>query len=92
MVVAKLLRLSGHGEHDDALYVDSNLKKSPLGRDCNILAEEILINNKWATKNEIQGWKKEYEDQIESLVKQVVKDRNPIQIQRLVRYFYTKLS
>ncbi len=41
MVVAKLLRLSGHGEHDDALYVDSNLKKSPLGRDCNILAERF---------------------------------------------------
>src|SRR5262249_40779288 len=30
MVVAKLLRLCGHGEHDDASYVAPKLKASPL--------------------------------------------------------------
>src|SRR5882672_1652855 len=34
LVVAQLLRLCGHGEHDDAGYVDPALKNSPLGRDC----------------------------------------------------------
>src|SRR5258706_9339783 len=29
LVVAKLLRLCGHGEHDDSHYVDPNLKSSP---------------------------------------------------------------
>ncbi|HON08459.1 MAG TPA: thiamine pyrophosphate-dependent dehydrogenase E1 component subunit alpha, partial [Verrucomicrobiota bacterium] len=77
LVVAKLLRLSGHGEHDDALYVDPNLKKSPIGRDCNVVAEEILINNNWATRDEIEGWKTEFAAQIESLVKQVVQEPQP---------------
>ncbi len=31
MVVATLLRLCGHGEHDDAGYIDPKLKKSPHG-------------------------------------------------------------
>jgi len=30
LVVAEILRLTGHGEHDDAFYVDSNLKTSPI--------------------------------------------------------------
>jgi pyruvate dehydrogenase E1 component alpha subunit/2-oxoisovalerate dehydrogenase E1 component alpha subunit len=34
MVVGKLLRLCGHGEHDDASYVAPELKDSNLGRDC----------------------------------------------------------
>ena len=34
LVVASLLRLVGHGEHDDASYVDPKLRQSPLGADC----------------------------------------------------------
>src|SRR3989449_1909131 len=33
LVVARLLRLCGHGEHDDASYIDPKLKASPAGRD-----------------------------------------------------------
>src|SRR3984957_10110372 len=40
MIVANLLRLCGHGEHDTAEYIDPELKKSPLGRDCLKVAEE----------------------------------------------------
>src|SRR5438874_5462572 len=39
MVVARLLRLCGHGEHDDAGYIDPKLKASPAGRDCLAVAE-----------------------------------------------------
>jgi pyruvate dehydrogenase E1 component alpha subunit/2-oxoisovalerate dehydrogenase E1 component alpha subunit len=48
MVVGRLLRLCGHAEHDDAHYVDPQLKKSPLGRDCLKLAEERLLGEGWA--------------------------------------------
>ena len=46
MVVATLLRLCGHGEHDDASYVDPKLKASPAGRDCLKVAEEFLLLQK----------------------------------------------
>ena len=48
MVVGSLLRLCGHGEHDPAQYIDSELKKSPLGRDCLEVAEERLLREGWA--------------------------------------------
>src|SRR5271156_1840791 len=34
LVIAELLRLCGHGEHDDAGYIVPALKNSPRGRDC----------------------------------------------------------
>ncbi|HUA68549.1 MAG TPA: thiamine pyrophosphate-dependent dehydrogenase E1 component subunit alpha [Candidatus Saccharimonadales bacterium] len=46
LVVATLLRLCGHGEHDPADYVDPKLKNSSLGRDCLKVAEEFLLDRK----------------------------------------------
>ncbi len=43
MIVANLLRLCGHGEHDPADYVDPKLKNSPLGRDCLKVARGISL-------------------------------------------------
>jgi pyruvate dehydrogenase E1 component alpha subunit/2-oxoisovalerate dehydrogenase E1 component alpha subunit len=77
MVVAELLRLSGHGEHDDASYVDENLKKSKIGRDCIVVAEEILKSNKWASDEEIANWKKATERAVETAVSQVMKEPQP---------------
>ncbi len=47
LVVANLLRLCGHGEHDDSNYIDPELKNSTLGRDCLQLAEELLLQKKF---------------------------------------------
>ena len=48
LVVARLLRLCGHGEHDDANYIVPQLKNSSLGRDCLKVAEEFLLHQQWA--------------------------------------------
>jgi pyruvate dehydrogenase E1 component alpha subunit/2-oxoisovalerate dehydrogenase E1 component alpha subunit len=48
LVVARLLRLCGHGEHDDSGYIDPKLKQSPLGRDCLKVAEAHLLRSEWA--------------------------------------------
>jgi len=42
MIVARLLRLCGHGEHDDAHYVDPQLKQGAFGRDCIAVASREL--------------------------------------------------
>lgn len=40
LVVGKLLRLCGHGEHDDGSYVEKKMKSSERGRDClNVMKE-----------------------------------------------------
>lgn len=43
MVVGKLLRLSGHGEHDDASYVPDQARSGRYGRDCLALARERIL-------------------------------------------------
>ena len=68
LVVGKLLRLSGHGEHDDGSYVSSTLKKSGLGRDCIEVAQQRLIDEEWATASELRSWEEEASEQVREAV------------------------
>jgi pyruvate dehydrogenase E1 component alpha subunit/2-oxoisovalerate dehydrogenase E1 component alpha subunit len=77
LVVARLLRLCGHGEHDDASYIDRKLKNSPLGRDCLKVAREFLLHQKWTTPDQIHGWREEIVHEIETVVAQVQREPAP---------------
>ncbi len=77
LVVANLLRLCGHGEHDDASYVASALKKSGLGRDCLKIAEDILLREQWADAAEIAVWRSAALREIEDHVAQVQREPAP---------------
>jgi len=77
MVVAELLRLCGHGEHDDAGYVDPKLKSSSLGRDCLKLAEEELQRRNWANAETIAVWRNEAAQKVEGAVAQVQREAGP---------------
>ncbi len=77
LVVAKLLRLCGHGEHDDALYVDPGLKQSPLGRDCLKVAEEHLLQKGWADGAALEEWRKEAVQKVEEAVATAQREAAP---------------
>ena len=77
MVVATLLRLCGHGEHDDAGYIDPKLKKSPLGRDCLKAAEDYLIRQKWADSAMLAAWRSETVHEIEEVIARVQREPAP---------------
>lgn len=68
LVVASLLRLVGHGEHDDASYVDPKLRKSPLGADCLELAEQRLIKEQWSSAKALRELQEELQRQVEDAV------------------------
>jgi len=59
LVVARLLRLCGHGEHDDSSYVDARLRTASFGRDCLKVAEEHLLLENWAGQDALDGWRAE---------------------------------
>src|SRR5262245_18302745 len=59
LVVARLLRLCGHGEHDDAHYVDPKLKQSALGRDCIEVSRQYLIGHGWVEPGMLETWHRE---------------------------------
>ena len=77
MVVARLLRLCGHGEHDDASYVSAKLKSSELGRDCLEVARQEILENGWATRAELEEWQAKANAQIEEAVATAQHDPQP---------------
>jgi pyruvate dehydrogenase E1 component alpha subunit/2-oxoisovalerate dehydrogenase E1 component alpha subunit len=77
MIVADLLRLCGHGEHDDSSYVDSRFKSSTLGRDCLKVTEERLLADKWANVETIAAWRNEAAARVEEAVATVQREPGP---------------
>lgn len=68
LIIANLLRLCGHGEHDDASYIDPKLKASAAGRDCLKVSEEMLLQEGWADVTEVAAWRNDATLQVESAV------------------------
>lgn len=77
LVVASLLRLCGHGEHDDAGYVDPKLKSSPIGRDCLKVAEEFLLRQKWMDASQLAAMRNELVHEVEEAVAKVQREPAP---------------
>jgi len=77
LVVASLLRLSGHGEHDDGSYIDPILKASHVGRDCLKVAEEQILTNDWADDALLAEWRREAVQRVEETVAMVQREPAP---------------
>ena len=77
LVIAELLRLCGHGEHDDAGYIVPSLKNSPLGRDCLKVAEEKLLARNWTDASQLAVWRSQIIQEIEETVAQVQREPAP---------------
>jgi acetoin:2,6-dichlorophenolindophenol oxidoreductase subunit alpha len=66
LVVADLLRLAGHGEHDDAHYVNHALKVSPIGRDCLDVARAQMLAAGWATPGQLDSLREQAQAEVDS--------------------------
>jgi pyruvate dehydrogenase E1 component alpha subunit/2-oxoisovalerate dehydrogenase E1 component alpha subunit len=77
LIVARLLRLCGHGEHDDSGYIDASLKSSLLGRDCLRLAEQYLLDRGWTDAAGLAKWRSETAQKIEEAVLTVQREPTP---------------
>ena len=76
-VVGELLRLVGHGEHDDAAYVDPKLKSAHVGRDCLKISEEFLITKGWASAEQIANWRAEAKKEVDATAAKVQREPSP---------------
>src|SRR4029453_9253999 len=59
LVVASVLRLSGHGEHDDARYLTEEIKLEPFARDCLKVAEQTIVDLNLADAKTLTEWRKD---------------------------------
>jgi acetoin:2,6-dichlorophenolindophenol oxidoreductase subunit alpha len=77
LVVASVLRLSGHGEHDDASYVTEEIKREPFARDCLKLAEKLITNRKLVDVETLKSWREEAAAQVEEAIAVAQQDPAP---------------
>jgi len=57
LVVASVLRLAGHGEHDDASYVTDEIKREPFAQDCLACAEKVIVDFGLADGEKLKDWR-----------------------------------
>jgi pyruvate dehydrogenase E1 component alpha subunit/2-oxoisovalerate dehydrogenase E1 component alpha subunit len=77
MIVARLLRLTGHGEHDDASYVDPTLRASAVGGDCLKLARQLIVSRGWAEAGDLDAWRAKCVAQVDAAVATAQSDAPP---------------
>lgn len=75
MVVGSMLRLCGHGEHDDASYVPAAVKA--CGKDCLALAREQMVERGLASPQELEMMEAETYEAVQAAVMQVQKEPTP---------------
>jgi hypothetical protein len=77
LVVASVLRLSGHGEHDDASYVTEEIKREPFARDCLKVAEQTIADLKLADAETLTEWRKEAAMKVDEAIATAQKEAPP---------------
>lgn len=77
MVVGRLLRLCGHGEHDDSFYIPPETRCGPYSHDCLKLARERMLANNWSTPGELERLEAEYYEMVQEAVAQAQRDPAP---------------
>src|SRR6201993_1759620 len=68
LVVASMLRLSGHGEHDDAGYVPEEVKRQPFARDCLKVAEQAIADLNLVDAETLAEWRKDAVRHVEEAI------------------------
>src|SRR6202045_639445 len=77
LVVASILRLSGHGEHDDASYVTEEIKREPFSRDCLKCAEKMIVDLNLADTETLREWRADAAAQVDRAISTAQKEAAP---------------
>jgi acetoin:2,6-dichlorophenolindophenol oxidoreductase subunit alpha len=92
LVVAKLLRLTGHGEHDDGAYVPDTVKAGAYGRDCIEVAERQMLEFQIMSAEEIAAIRETAAIEVQAAVAQAQQEPTPDPYQEDWRAFSTEFS
>jgi acetoin:2,6-dichlorophenolindophenol oxidoreductase subunit alpha len=77
LVVAEVLRLAGHGEHDDASYITDEIKREPFAQDCLKCAEKVIVDLNLADAGTLKKWREEAVAEVENAVATAQKEAVP---------------
>jgi TPP-dependent pyruvate/acetoin dehydrogenase alpha subunit len=77
LVVAEVLRLSGHGEHDDASYVPQEMKGQPFAQDPVARTEKFILDQGLMTRDELQKMRADVAKQVDEAVAMAQQEESP---------------
>jgi pyruvate dehydrogenase E1 component alpha subunit/2-oxoisovalerate dehydrogenase E1 component alpha subunit len=77
LVVASVLRLSGHGEHDDASYVTDEIKREPFARDCLKLTVQTIADLNLVDGERLAEWRRDAVAQVDEAISTAQKEAAP---------------
>ncbi len=77
MIVGTLLRLAGHGEHDDASYIPDTARKDPSARDCLLVAEDFARDRGWMSSAVLRELNEEIRRNVDQTISKVSKEPAP---------------
>ena len=77
LVVAEVLRLAGHGEHDDASYVPSEMKKRPFAQDSVARTEKFILEHGLLDRDALQQMRAELAKQVDEAVAAAQQEEAP---------------
>jgi acetoin:2,6-dichlorophenolindophenol oxidoreductase subunit alpha len=77
LVIASVLRLSGHGEHDDASYVTEEIKREPFAQDCLKRAEKLIVDLNLADAETLKSWRADAAAKVDEAITTAQKEAAP---------------
>src|SRR6185312_6065689 len=77
MVVAEVLRLAGHGEHDDASYVPPDMKKEPFAQDALMKTEKLILERQLMDPDAVKKMRAEIAREVDEAVSQAQQEDLP---------------
>src|SRR5213082_4056828 len=66
LVVASILRLAGHGEHDDASYVSDEIKREPFAQDVLQKTEKFILDEGLLDRDALKQMRSEIAAEVEN--------------------------
>jgi acetoin:2,6-dichlorophenolindophenol oxidoreductase subunit alpha len=78
LVVASILRLAGHGEHDDASYVAPEMKNEAFARDPVQRAEEVIQELELADAGTLADWRAAASAQVNEAINTAQEEAAPV--------------
>src|SRR5256885_8455161 len=77
LVVAEVLRLAGHGEHDDASYVPAEMKNQPFAQDPVARTEKFILDKGLLDRDGLQKMRAEIAKQVDDAVATAQQEEAP---------------
>ncbi len=77
LIVAEVLRLAGHGEHDDASYVPPDMKGQPFAQDPVARTEKFILDRGLLDRDALQQMRAEIAKQVDEAVATAQQEEAP---------------